>query len=94
MTGALLLQIVQTYATETVALGSTILTVDALNMVLISVLVFLFARQVVPIAAGLAGGVPLNSFSTVSRFVTSSVRGGRKAWDFGKRFGASFKEDI
>ena len=36
-------------------------------MVLISVLVFLVLRQVMPIAAGLAGGVSLNSFGLASR---------------------------
>jgi len=36
-------------------------TVDALNMVLIAVLVFLLMRQVMPIAAALAGGIALNS---------------------------------
>jgi hypothetical protein len=38
------------------------LTVDALNMMLIALLVFLVLRQVMPIAAGLAGGASLNSF--------------------------------
>ena len=39
-----------------------ILTVDASNMVLMAVLVFLILRQIMPIAAGLAGGVALSSF--------------------------------
>jgi type IV secretion system protein VirB6 len=67
MTAALLLQIVQSYAAQTAARGSAILTVDALNMVLIAVLVFLVLRQVMPIASGLAGGVSLNSFGATSR---------------------------
>src|SRR5438552_8434297 len=41
MTAALLLRIVDSYATQTAARGSAILTVDALNMVLVAVLVFL-----------------------------------------------------
>jgi type IV secretion system protein VirB6 len=69
LTAALLLRIVQTYATQTIALGAAIQTVDALDMVLMSVLVFLFMRQVMPIAAALAGGVSLNSFNLVSRVV-------------------------
>ncbi len=56
MVSALLLQIVQSYATQTAARGAAILTVDALNMMLIAVLVFLVLRQVMPIAAALAGG--------------------------------------
>jgi type IV secretion system protein VirB6 len=67
MTAALLLQIVQSYAAQTAARGSAILTVDALNMVLVSALVFLVLRQVMPIASGLASGVSLNSFGVASR---------------------------
>ena len=67
MAAALLLQIVNTYATQTAARGTALLTVDALNMVLISVLVFLFMRQVMPIAASLASGAALNTMGTVSR---------------------------
>jgi type IV secretion system protein VirB6 len=74
LVAALLLQIVASYAVQTAARGSAILTVDALNMVLISVLVFLLMRQVMPIAAALANGVALNTFGTVSRLVNWSAR--------------------
>jgi type IV secretion system protein VirB6 len=74
MVAALLLQIVQSYAVQTAALGSAILTVDALNMMLIAVLVFLVLRQVMPIASGLAGGVSLNSFGLTSRTIGSGLR--------------------
>lgn len=70
----LLLRIVASYASQTVARGAGITTVDSLDMVLVSVLVFLVMRQVMPIASGLAGGVALSSFSTVSRFVMWGVR--------------------
>jgi type IV secretion system protein VirB6 len=73
---ALLLQIVESYATQTAARGSAIVTVDALNMVLISVLVFLLMRQIMPIAAALAGGVALSTFGTVSRLVNWGLRQG------------------
>lgn len=69
LVAALLLQVVASYATQTAARGAAIVTVDALNMVLVSVLVFLLMRQVMPIAAALAGGVSLSSFGLVSRFV-------------------------
>ena len=59
MIAALLLQVVESYAAQTAARGAAIVTVDALNMVLIAVLVFLIMRQVMPIAAGLAGGLAL-----------------------------------
>jgi type IV secretion system protein VirB6 len=67
MTSALLLQIVKSYAAQTAARGSAIMTVDVLNMLLIAALVFLVMRQVMPIAAALAGGTSLNSFGAVSR---------------------------
>lgn len=71
---ALLLQIVATYASQTVARGAGIATVDTLNMVLICVLVFLIMRQVMPIASGLASGVALSTFGTVSRCVSWGLR--------------------
>jgi type IV secretion system protein VirB6 len=75
MTGALLLRVVQSFAAQTMALGSGVKAVDALNMVLVAVLVFLVLRQVMPIASGLAGGASLNSFGIVSRSVGSAMRG-------------------
>jgi type IV secretion system protein VirB6 len=67
MIAALMLHIVQSYAEQTAARGTAILTVDALNMVLIAVLVFLVLRQVMPIASGLVGGASLVSYGVVSR---------------------------
>ena len=78
MVAALLLQVVQSYATQTAARGAAILTVDALNMVLIAVLVFLVLRQVMPIASSLAGGASLNSFSLTSRAIGMGLRGTRR----------------
>lgn len=83
LVAALLLQVVETYAEQTAARGAAILTVDALNMVLVAVLVFLLMRQVMPIAAALAGGVALTSYGAVSRLVGWGMRtgtaGGRRA---------------
>jgi type IV secretion system protein VirB6 len=79
MVAALLLQVVQSYATQTAARGAAILTVDALNMVLIAVLVFLVLRQVMPIASSLTGGASLNSFGLTSRAIGLGLRGTRKA---------------
>lgn len=74
LVAALLLQIVQSYAAQTAARGSAIFTVDALNMVLISVLVLLILRQIMPIAAGLAGGLALSTMGTVSRTIGWGMR--------------------
>jgi type IV secretion system protein VirB6 len=65
--GALLLSLLQSYATQTSALGSAIFTVDALDMLLVAVIVLLVLRQVMPIAAGLAGGGSLSSMGLVGR---------------------------
>jgi type IV secretion system protein VirB6 len=74
MVAALMLHLVQSYAQQTEALGTAIQTVDAINMLLVTVLVFLFLRQVMPIAAGLAGGVALNSFGAVGRAMAVPMR--------------------
>src|SRR5215472_8155830 len=76
LVAALLLQVVASYAAQTAARGAAIVTVDALNMVLVAVLVFLVMRQVMPIAAALAGGVSLNSFVLVSRMVNWGAQRG------------------
>ncbi|MBS0366290.1 MAG: type IV secretion system protein [Proteobacteria bacterium] len=64
---ALLLQIVQSYAQQTAGRGAALQTVDALDMLLVAVLVFLLLRQVMPIAAALAGGAALSTFGLMSR---------------------------
>jgi type IV secretion system protein VirB6 len=74
LVSTLLLQIVASYATQTVARGTGVMTVDSLDMVLVSVLVFLVMRQVMPIASGLASGVSLSSFGTVSRLMFWGAR--------------------
>ncbi len=80
MIAALLLQIVQSYAAQTADRGSAIVTVDALHMMLVATLVFLVLRQVMPIAAGLAGGVALSSYGLVSRTLQRGLQvGGAKA---------------
>ena len=63
MVAALLLRIVQSYAAQTAARGAAILTVDVLNMMLVAWLIFLVLRQIMPIAASLAGGASLNTLS-------------------------------
>jgi type IV secretion system protein VirB6 len=74
MVAALMLHLVQTFAQQTEALGTGVRNVDAINMLLATVLVFLFLRQVMPIAAGLAGGVGLNSLGAVSRTIRAPLR--------------------
>src|ERR1700723_642798 len=78
MVAALLLRIVQSYAAQTAARGTAILTVDALNMMLMALLVFLVLRQVMPIASGLAGGASLSSLGIASRSIASGLASFRK----------------
>ncbi len=89
MAAALLLQIVDSYATQTAALGSRVVTVDALNMVLVAALVFLFMRQVMPIASSLAGGAAFSTFGTLSRAVNWSARTGMGVMQHGMRSAAA-----
>jgi type IV secretion system protein VirB6 len=74
LVAALLLHVVETYAAQTAARGEAIQTVDALDMMLVSVLVFLLMRQIMPIASGLAGGLALTSFGAISRPLAATAR--------------------
>ena len=87
LVAALLLQIVRTYAQQTAALGAAILTVDALNLLLVTGLVLLVMRQVMPIAAALASGVALSGFNMVSRTLVGVLgSSGRTAYLMGRGF--------
>jgi len=72
--GALLLQIVNSYAAQTAARGAAIVTVDALNMVLVAALVFLLMRQVMPLAAALGGGLSLSTLGLLGRPLSWGLR--------------------
>jgi type IV secretion system protein VirB6 len=80
--GALLLGLLQSYATQTAARGAALLTVDALDMLLAAVIVLLVLRQIMPIAASLAGGSSLSSMSmsrglsTLGRHIGASGKAG------------------
>jgi type IV secretion system protein VirB6 len=89
LVAALLLQIVESYAVQTAARGAAIATVDALDMVLVAVLVFLLLRQIMPIAAGLSGGIALSTFGTLSRLVSWGMRRGVGATQVALALGAS-----
>ncbi|HEX3838360.1 MAG TPA: type IV secretion system protein [Steroidobacteraceae bacterium] len=72
--GALLLSLIQSYATQTAARGAALATVDALDMLLVAVIVLLVLRQIMPIAASLAGGGSLTTMGTWSRGVGGFLR--------------------
>jgi type IV secretion system protein VirB6 len=77
LVASLMLTVVAAYAEQTAALGGNVLTVDTLDMLLVAALVLLILRQVMPIAARLAGGVSLSSQVMVGAIARS---GGRAAW--------------
>ena len=64
---ALILQVVRAYAAQTAALGAAVMTVDALNLLLVTGLALLILRQVPSMAAGLSRGVGLAGFHVMSR---------------------------
>ena len=74
MVAALMLHLVASYARQTAALGAGIHAVDALDLLLVTVLVFLFMRQVMPVAAGLAGGVALGTFGLIGNTLGRGAR--------------------
>jgi type IV secretion system protein VirB6 len=79
LTASLLMTVVEAYAVQTAARGAAILTVDALDMLLVSGLVLLILRQVMPIAARLAGGVSLASFGVMGAAAGRGLGGAGRA---------------
>lgn len=79
LVATLILQLVRSYATQTAALGAAIMTVDALNLLLVTGLALLVLRQVMPMASGLARGVALSGFHVASGAMQRAWRGGRQA---------------
>jgi type IV secretion system protein VirB6 len=67
MVSVLMLDLVKAYADQTAARGEALVTVDALNLALAAALVILVLRQVLPIAARLAGGFALSTFGAVEQ---------------------------
>ena len=86
LVASLLMTVVETYAVQTAAKGAAILTVDALDMLLVAGLVLLVLRQVLPIAARLAGGVALASHGLMG---AAAARGLGLAKSGGSRAGRS-----
>jgi type IV secretion system protein VirB6 len=78
LVGTLMLHVAQSYTQQTAARGS-LQVVDALDMILVAVIVLLLLRQIMPIAAALAGGLALSSFGTLSRSLGAAWRPGARA---------------
>lgn len=93
LVAALMLRIVQSYAEQTAALGAEILTMDAVNMVLVCALIFLLMRQIMPIAAALAGGVALSTLGGFSQLASWALRQGVGLGDRLRRSAAAAQDE-
>jgi len=78
LTSALLLSVVKAYASNAAASGSGITVAESARVCMVSTLVFLVMRQVMPIAAGLASGVALSTYGTVSGAIRWGMGGARR----------------
>jgi type IV secretion system protein VirB6 len=93
MLGALLLNVVGSFASQTAALGTGVHFVDTLNMLLVAMIVFLVLRQVMPIAATLGGGAALSTLGVISRSAGGALHGARRElWDAGMKARAERRE--
>lgn len=65
-TSALLLTVLKAYASNAAALGTGISIAESARVCMVSALIFLVMRQVMPISASLASGVALSTYGVVS----------------------------
>lgn len=70
MVAALMLTVIRTAADQALAQGGGIQIAHAARLCMAAGLTFLVMRQVMPIAAGLASGIALSTFGTLSTFLT------------------------
>jgi len=69
LVAALLLHVVQAYATDAMAQGQGVTIADAVRVCTAAGLILLLLRQILPIAAGLGSGVALSTFNLLSRSI-------------------------
>lgn len=85
LTASLLLNIVKAYAANAAAAGASITIAESVRVCIASALVFLVMRQVMPIAAGLASGVALSTYSVVSGMLRWGLGGAqRSSYELGR----------
>lgn len=84
-TSALLLSVLKAYAANAASSGSGITIAESARVCLAATLVFLVMRQVMPIAAGLASGIALSTYGTVSGVVRWGMGGAKRTtYEFGR----------
>lgn len=85
MVAALMMQLLNVAAQQAVAAGDAIQIAQAVRVCLAAGLVFLVMRQVMPMAAGLASGLALSTFGTVSAVLAWGLGSARRsAGQFGR----------
>ncbi|MDM0030356.1 type IV secretion system protein [Variovorax saccharolyticus] len=84
-TSALLLSVLRAYAADAAASGTGITIAGSARVCLAATLVFLIMRQVMPIASGLASGIALSTYGTVSGVIKWGMGGARRTtYEFGR----------
>jgi type IV secretion system protein VirB6 len=78
LVAALLLHVVQAYATDAMAQGQGVTVADAVRVCAAAGLILLLLRQILPISAGLGSGVALSTFNLLSRSLGQFQRTGRR----------------
>lgn len=78
-TAALLLSVLKAYASNAAASGSGVTIAESARVCMVSTLVFLVMRQVMPIAAGLASGIALSTYGAVSGTIRWGLGGARRS---------------
>jgi len=82
---SLMMTVVSTAAQQAVSTGGAITIAEAARVCVAAGLTFLVMRQVMPMAAGLAGGLALSTFGVVSAAMLWGLgRGGRTVGQFGR----------
>jgi type IV secretion system protein VirB6 len=84
-TSALLLSVLKAYAANAAAAGTGVTIAESARVCMVSALVFLVMRQVMPIASGLASGVALSTYGVISgtvRWGTGSAK--RSTYEFSR----------
>ena len=84
----LLLNMLDSYATQALALGAGITIAQSIQLCLACAFVLLIMKQVPSLAAGLASGVALSSYNALSKAINWGAGGaGRSLYQFGRGMG-------
>jgi len=84
----LLLNMLDSYATQALALGAGITIAQSIQLCLACAFVLLIMKQVPSLAAGLASGVALSSYNALSKAINWGTGGaGRSLYQFGRGMG-------